>query len=402
MISRPSLQFLVTFLLATAVNVCQATAGPPVSKLGTDFGIRLFREVAASAGERNVVLSPYGATALMGIAQLGAAGNTLKQLWSTMGYQLKDKGVPLALRHLQKDLTAKSNRDIVYSANSVFIQRNMQLPNAYLKNYRRAFNGWPKQIYFQDATMATYLINKWVEIQTRGMIPKFLRPDVLDPVLTRMVLINAVYFKGLWKLPFPIEATHRRVFYKEDGTKILVPMMSQSAKLNASEFVTPSGVDYDVIELPYHGETLSMYIVAPFHKNVPLSALTDIITASLVDEWAQSLETVKRQLVLPKFSLESEVDLRKPLMALGITDIFNARKADFSKISTSEQLFVAKTLQKVKVEVNESGTKASAASAAILYERMAPFEVVIDRPFLFLVRHNPTGTILFLGQVMEP
>ncbi|XP_048380365.1 plasminogen activator inhibitor 1 [Stegostoma tigrinum] len=401
MIRSQSIPCLASFLLVAAA-LCQADTRSSIPELSADFGIRLFREVAASVGDRNVVLSPYGATALIGMAQLGAAGNTLEQLWNAMGYRLKDKGVPLALKHLQKDLTAKSNRDIVYSASSVFVQRNMQLQNAYLKSYRRAFNGWPKQIYFHDANTATYLINKWVEVQTRGMIPKFLRPGMLDPVLTRMVLINAVYFKGLWKMPFPAKATHQRVFYKEDGTKILVPMMSQSAKLNASEFVTPSGLDYDVIELPYHGETLSMYIVAPFRKEVPLSALTDIITVSLVDEWTRSLETVKRQLVLPKFSLDSEVDLRKSLTAMGITDIFNARKADLSKISTSEQLFVAKALQKVKIEVNESGTKASAATAAVLYERMAPFEVVIDRPFLFLVRHNPTGTILFMGQVMEP
>ncbi|XP_078063883.1 plasminogen activator inhibitor 1-like [Mustelus asterias] len=389
-------------LLVLTATLSDAFSDPPVSELGADFGIRVFREIAASAGDRNVVFSPYGAAALMGMAQLGAAGNTLEQLRAAMGYRLEDKGVPLAVKHLQKDLTAKSNRDLVYAANSVFVQRNMQLPRAYLKNYRRAFNGWPKQVFFQDAKMSTYIINKWVETQTRGMIPDFLRPGLLDPALTRMVLLNAVYFKGLWKIPFPAEGTHQREFYKADGTKILVPMMSLSAKLNASEFVTADGLDYDVIELPYHGETLSMYIMAPYEKKVPLSALTDIITISLVSEWKNSLETVKRHLVLPRFSLDSETDLRKPLTNMGITDMFNVGKADFTKISKTEPLFVSKALQKVKIEVNESGTKASAATAAILYERMAPLEVVIDRPFLFLVRHNPTGTILFAGQVMEP
>ncbi|XP_078389990.1 plasminogen activator inhibitor 1 [Cetorhinus maximus] len=392
----------LAILLVAWAALCHANNGAPVSELGADFGIRVFREIAASAGDRNVVFSPYGAAALVGMAQLGAAGNTLEQLQAALGYRLEDTGVPLALKRLQKELTAKSNRDIVYAANSAFIQRTMQLPRAYLKNYRKTFNGWPKQVHFKDSKMATYIINKWVEIQTRGMIPHFLRPDMLDPSLTRMVLLNAVYFKGLWKIPFPTEGTHQREFYKADGTKILVPMMSQSAKLNASEFVTPSGLDYDVIELPYHGETLSMYIVAPYQKKVPLSALTNIITVSLVNEWKDNLETVKRYLVLPKFSLDSETDLRKPLTNMGMTDMFNARTADFTKISKTEPLFVSKVLQKVKIEVNESGTKASAATAAILYERMAPLEVVIDRPFLFLVRHNPTGTILFMGQVMEP
>ncbi|XP_067880049.1 plasminogen activator inhibitor 1 [Heterodontus francisci] len=400
-LSSKSSLCLTTLLVAT-VTLCHAANSPPVSELGADFGIRVFKKIAASAGDRNVVFSPYGAAALMGMAQLGAAGDTLEQLQAALGYRLEDNSVPMALKHLQKEVTAKSNQDIVYAANSVFIQRSMNLPRAYIKNYRKAFNGWPKQLYFPDSKMATYIINKWVEAQTRGMIPDFLRPGLLDPFLTRMVLVNAIYFKGLWKMPFPAEATHKRVFYKADGTKILVPMMSLSAKLNASEFVTPSGLDYDVIELPYHGETLSMYIVAPFQKEDPLSALTDIITAPLVNEWKNTLETVKRQLVLPKFSLNSETDLRNTLMDMGITDMFHAGKADFTKISKTEQLFVSKALQKVKIEVNESGTKASAATAAILYERMAPLEVVIDRPFLFLVRHNPTGTILFMGQVMEP
>ncbi|XP_072349483.1 plasminogen activator inhibitor 1 [Scyliorhinus torazame] len=398
-ISSMSALCLAALLVVTATV---SDAAKPLAELSADFGIRLFREIAASAGDRNAVFSPHGAATLMGMVQLGAAGDTLAQLASAMGFRLEDKGVPLALKHLQKDLTSKSNRDIVFVANSAFIQRNMQLLRAYQKNYRRLFNGWPKQVFFQKSKMATYIINKWVETQTRGMIRNFLRPGLLDPVLTRMVMLNAVYFKGVWKIPFPVGGTHQREFYKEDGTKMLVPMMSLSAKLNASEFVTPTGLDYDVIELPYHGETLSMYIVAPYLKTVPLSALTNIITASLINEWKNNLETVKRHLVLPKFSLESETDLRKPLSGMGITDMFNEGKADFTKINKTEPLFVSKALQKVKIEVNESGTKASSATAAIFYERMAPLEVVIDRPFLFLVRHNPTGTILFMGQVMEP
>ncbi|GCB77848.1 hypothetical protein scyTo_0020040, partial [Scyliorhinus torazame] len=320
-ISSMSALCLAALLVVTATV---SDAAKPLAELSADFGIRLFREIAASAGDRNAVFSPHGAATLMGMVQLGAAGDTLAQLASAMGFRLE------------------------------------------------------------------------------GMIRNFLRPGLLDPVLTRMVMLNAVYFKGVWKIPFPVGGTHQREFYKEDGTKMLVPMMSLSAKLNASEFVTPTGLDYDVIELPYHGETLSMYIVAPYLKTVPLSALTNIITASLINEWKNNLETVKRHLVLPKFSLESETDLRKPLSGMGITDMFNEGKADFTKINKTEPLFVSKALQKVKIEVNESGTKASSATAAIFYERMAPLEVVIDRPFLFLVRHNPTGTILFMGQVMEP
>ncbi|XP_055487733.1 plasminogen activator inhibitor 1-like [Leucoraja erinacea] len=395
-------------LLALGANFAAANTGnsaadtDTVAQLGAAFGLRAFREIARSSPDCNVLFSPHGLAALMGMAQLGAADGTLRQLTHAMGYGLEDKGVMLALKHLQKEVTANSNQDIASTANAVFIQRNMKLPRAYVKNYRKAFNSRPKQLFFQDSAKAASIINKWVEAQTRGMISNFLRPDLLDPLLTRMVLVNAIYFKGLWKMPFDPEDTHHRTFYKADGTQIQVPMMSQITKLNFSEMVTASGMDYDVIELPYHGETFSMFIVAPYRKTDALSALTDIVSVELVNEWKNSLTLGKRQLVLPKFSLENEIDLRIPLARLGITDMFDSSKADFTKISKTQDLFVSQALQKVKIEVDERGTKASAATAAIMYGRMAMETVIIDRPFLFLVRHNPTGTILFMGQVMEP
>ncbi|XP_078283796.1 plasminogen activator inhibitor 1-like [Rhinoraja longicauda] len=308
----------------------------------------------------------------------------------------------VALKRLRKDMTAKSNGDVANAANAVFVQRSTQLPRAYVKSYVTAFRGSPKQLFFQDNRKAARIINKWVEARTRGMISNFLRPGLLDPLLTRMVLVNAIYFKGLWRLPFSPELTHQRPFYKADGSHSLVPMMSHISKLNISELVTDSGVDYDVIELPYHGETFSMFVAAPYRKIDPLSVLTDIVTVQLVNDWKKNLSERKRELVLPKFSLESEIDLRSPLAQMGIKDMFDSTKADYTRISKTENLFVSQALQKVKIEVNESGTKASAASAAIMYGRMAVKKVVIDRPFLFLVRHNPTGAILFMGQVMEP
>ncbi|XP_062904823.1 plasminogen activator inhibitor 1 [Mobula hypostoma] len=395
--------FLCLAILLVAVTTPALTAtSAQLAELGSNFGIRVFQEVVRSSGDQNVVLSPHGVAALMGMAQLGAAGNTLRQLEGVMRYRLNDNGVPLALRQLRKDLIAKSNQDAAYVASSVFVQRDMQLPAAYMKKYRKTFNSWPKQLFFQDNAKATYIINKWVEVKTQGMIHDFLHPGLLDPALTRMVLLNAIFFRGLWKMPFPTEGTQLREFYKADGTRIMVPMMSQIAKVNAGEFVTPSGMDYDVIELPYHDETFSMYIAAPYQKRDPLSSLTNVVDIQLVNEWKMKMHLVKRQVALPKFSLETEINLEKPLENMGIKDMFKSAEANFSNMSKTNKLFVAQALQKVKIEANESGTKASAATAAIIYERMAPLEVAFDRPFLFLIRHNPTGTILFMGQVMEP
>lgn len=222
-------------LLVATPTPCLAVTGHRLAELGGNFGIRVFQEIARNAGDQNVVLSPQGVAALAGMVQLGAAGNTLSQLGNTMGYWLRDNGVPLALRQLQKNLTAKSNQDIAHVASSVFVQRDMQLPRAYMKRYQKTFNSWPKQLFFQDDKKATYIINKWVEVQTRGMIRNFLHPGMLDPTVTRMVLVNAIFFKGLWKMPFPPEGTHEREFYRADGTRVMVPMMTQIAKLNTGE-----------------------------------------------------------------------------------------------------------------------------------------------------------------------
>uniref|UniRef100_A0A4W3JNC9 Plasminogen activator inhibitor 1 n=1 Tax=Callorhinchus milii TaxID=7868 RepID=A0A4W3JNC9_CALMI len=392
---------LVCVLLVLASS-CSRASNARVSELATDFGMRVFQEILQVNGDRNVLFSPYGMSSLMGMVQLGASGHTLEQLQDVMGYKLQEQGIPTAIRQLQKDITAKSNQDIVHSANAMFIQRNMTLTRGFVKSCRRAFHSRPKQVFFQNPKLATHIINKWVQAQTRDMIVDFLKPGMLNSGLTRMVLGNALYFKGVWKLPFPEEGTHVRAFHREDGSDVAVTMMMQTAQLNVGEFVSPGGVYYDVVELPYGDERLSMLLAAPCRRREPLSTITNILTSHLVTTWTQSMKRVTRQLVLPRFSLESETDLKASLREMGVTDMFDIGKANFAEISKTEGLFVSKALQKVRVEVNESGTKASSATAAILYARMAPLEVVLDRPFLFFIRHNPTGAVLFSGQVMEP
>uniref|UniRef100_H9G4Z2 Plasminogen activator inhibitor 1 n=1 Tax=Anolis carolinensis TaxID=28377 RepID=H9G4Z2_ANOCA len=291
----------------------------------------------------------------------------------------------------------------VSTADALFVQRDLVLKAGFLPSFQRVFRQAVKQVDFMEPDRARSIINAWVEKHTEGMIQGFLREGLLDQ-LTRLLLVDAIHFQGQWALPFPEASTRRRLFHKPDGSTVSVPMMQQTARFNYGEFSTPEHMEYDVIELPYQGETLSMLIAAPFEVDAPLSALTAILSAHLVDQWKSNMTRVTRLLVLPKFSLESELDLRRPLEALGMTDMFDARKADFSSLSDEEPLFVAQALQKVKIEVNESGTKASAATAAIVYSRMAPLEMVLDRPFLFLVRHNPTGTRWwpFKGQIRQP
>uniref|UniRef100_A0A8C8S5Q9 Plasminogen activator inhibitor 1 n=1 Tax=Pelusios castaneus TaxID=367368 RepID=A0A8C8S5Q9_9SAUR len=395
------LVILACMAFFSVANPLRHPTGSSVAHLSANFGVKVFREVAKASPERNVAFSPFGVASVLAMLQMAAAGESRHQIKAAMEYGVDERGVPQALRWLRKELMAPTNQDRVDVADAIFVQRDLELVPGFMKMFARAFRQTVKQVNFTEAERSRFIINDWVKESTHGMISDFLAPGYVND-LTRLVLVNAVYFKGLWKLPFPEAATRQRLFHKPDGSSVVVPMMDQTAKFNYGEFSTPDGMEYDVVELPYHGDTLSMLIAAPYRREVPLAALTQVTDAQLVGEWKRNMTRVPRQLVLPKFSLETESDLRRPLQQLGVRDVFSSSAANFTSLSNEESLYVARALQKVKIEVNESGTKASSATAAIVYARMAPPEIIMDRPFLFIVRHNPTGAILFMGQVMEP
>ncbi|XP_051851917.1 plasminogen activator inhibitor 1 [Antechinus flavipes] len=374
---------------------------PQVAQMVTNFGMKVFREVVQTSGDGNVVFSPYGVASVLAMLQLTTGGNTRKQIQSAMEYSVEEQGLAPALRKLYKELMAPWNKDEFSTANAIFIQRDLELVQGFMPRFFKLFRSMVKQVDFTEGERARFIVNDWVQRHTKGMISNLLPDGAIDQ-LTKMVFVNALYFKGQWKLPFPAKGTHHRLFHKSDGSTVFVPMMAQTNKFNYTEFLTPSGHYYDIVELPYHGDTLSMFIAAPYEKEVPLSALTNILDAQLINQWKGNMTKLPRLLVLPKFSLESEADLKRPLENLGMKDMFRPGLADFTRLSDKEILYVSQALQKVKIEVNESGTVASSTTAIVVSARMAPQEIIMDRPFLFVVRHNPTGTILFMGQVMEP
>ncbi|KAM9313494.1 plasminogen activator inhibitor 1 [Gastrophryne carolinensis] len=376
-----------------------------VAEKDVSFGLRLFQEVLREHKDKNLGFSPYGASAALNILQSGAEGETLEQLQKTLNYGYSERTVSVALRKIRHQISSSSvsgqTAANVHLADGLFVQRDITLTPGFLKRFHYTFKRPVTQVNFTDPSYARDVLNKWVEDQTDGMIKDLFGSNSIPP-LTRLVLLSAVSFNGKWVLPFPEKATHTRPFYRSDGSQVQTQMMANTAKYNCSEFETQDGEIYDVIELPYEGDELSMFIAAPYEKTVPLSAITDILTPELVKEWKDSMKKLTRLLVLPKFSLVSEVNLKNPLENLGIKNMFSEEKADFSRLSDERPLYVSEAFQKIKVEVTETGTKAAAATAAVLLARMAPLEVIMDHPFLFLIRHNPTGTLLFIGQVMEP
>ncbi|XP_038851467.1 plasminogen activator inhibitor 1-like [Salvelinus namaycush] len=376
-------------------------AGAALSNLQekqTDFGMRVFSHVAQTSRGSNLAFSPYGVATILGMAQLGAGGNTLKTLNTKLGFSLQERGMSRQQRLLQQNLSSEEGVEL---ASGIMVEKKMALEKGFRRGLGKAFQTSPHQLDFSRPDQALEFINAWVSDHTAGTIPSFLSSGALTDE-TRMVLLNALNFQGLWKVPFDPKMTEERLFHCANGSSVPVPMMRLTHRFNYGEFVTPDGVDYDVIEVPYEGESLSMLLVTPFESERPVSVLSSELTTRRLQQWREELRSVKRQLALPKFTLDTEVDLKSTLTSMGLGDMFNLAKADFTRITTEERLCVSKVLQKVKIEVNEKGTKGSAATAAIMFSRMAVEEITLDRPFLFLIQHKSTGAVLFMGQVNQP
>nr|4DTE_A Chain A, Serpin peptidase inhibitor, clade E (nexin, plasminogen activator inhibitor type 1), member 1 [Danio rerio]4DTE_B Chain B, Serpin peptidase inhibitor, clade E (nexin, plasminogen activator inhibitor type 1), member 1 [Danio rerio] len=364
----------------------------------TDFGLQVFAEAVQSAPDRNLALSPYGIASVLGMAQMGAYGATLKLLASKMGYSLQERGMPKLQRLLQRDLASEDGVEV---ASGVMVDRKIILEKVFRRSLSKAFQSVPHQIDFSQPEMARQVINSWTSDHTDGMISEFLPSGVLSE-LTRLVFLNALHFHGVWKTPFDPRNTREQLFHTVNGSAVSVPMMTTTQKFNYGEFVSKDGVDYDVIEMPYEGESISMLLVTPFEKDVPLSALNKELSSSRIHQWRQEMRKISKQLSIPRFSMDTEIDLKSTLSRMGLGDIFSQSRADFSRITTEEPLCVSKVLQRVKLEVNEEGTKGSSATAAVIYSRMAVEEITLDRPFFFLIQHKPTGALLFSGQLTQP
>jgi serpin B len=242
-------------------------------------------------------------------------------------------------------------------------------------------------------------INSWVEKETRNKIRDLLKPGTLQPD-NRLVLTNAIYFKGNWAEQFDAKRTLPNDFHLQDGKSVKVPMMN--ANLDVRFFQTP---EMKMVELPYQGKAISMLCIMPTKKD-GLPELQKKLTAETMNEWTQKLNPhVDLRVSLPKFKIESQFGLAGVLSDLGMKSAFNPNTADFSGMTREERLFISAVIHKAFVEVNEEGTEAAAATAVLMAPegiRLAPPEFVADRPFVFVIRENKNGAILFVGRLNQP
>ena len=377
----------------------QPAAGA-VTAANTAFAVDLYRQLSPAPG--NLIFSPYSISDVLAMAQVGARGRTATEMANVLHLNLPAARVAAGFAGLAGRLDAAGNDQVVLvTANSLWAQPQIPLDAEYLKILQTQFRAEAASADFSHAAEAARVkINAWVANKTRGKITELIGAGMLND-RTRMVLGNAVYFKGRWAGPFEARRTHPEPFFLAPARSGEVPTMHRTSKLRT---VALDGLR--LLTLPYFGETTSMVIVLPEARD-GLAGIERDLTPQKIAFWLERLDAAGKTevaLALPRFKATGSLDLGRQLKALGMPAAFDSTAADFSGMTGDRSLFLSNVIHKAVVEVNEDGTVAAAASGTVyLAASMAQaLPVAVDHPFLFLIRDNATGAVLFLGRIIDP
>lgn len=395
------LLFLVTALLPG--DGCLAADVP--EDITAEFSVRLYQRLQARTGQDNIVFSPLSVALALGMVELGARGESRDQIRRTVGFSQLLPGTEFSLlQNLTSALSEDEAHYVVRFANSLYLQEGASFSPEFVHLMRKFFRAQVETVDFSKSAAVAQHINHWVENHTESKIRELLSADDFSS-LTRLTLVNAVYFRGSWKNQFRPENTRTFSFSRDDGSEVQTLMMYQQAEFYYGEFSDGSqeaGGVYQVLEMPYEGEDMSMMIVVP-RQEVPLSTLEPIIKAPLLEEWANNVKKQKVEVYLPKFKVEQRIELKEVLQELGVSNIFT-NNADLSGMTDGRDLYVSKAVQKSYLEVTEEGAEGAAGSGMIALTRTLVLypQVMADHPFFFVIRNQRTGSILFMGRVMTP
>jgi serpin B len=376
----------------------------PVTKANNQFAYDLYERLARQEG--NLFFSPHSIHSALGMTLAGARNKTAEEMAAVMhltGGQAEINAAYLAsLAALEPKKThdGKPAYELVV-ANALYGQKGYP----FHQNYRDLLAGQYKAALndadFAGATEAARRqINGWVEEKTKDKIKELLKPGIVTPS-TRLVLVNAIYFKAPWADKFSKNATQDAPFTLADGKKIDVPLMHQVDHFRYGSFDLAQ-----VAELPYAGNGLSMVVILP--KDGKTLAEVERNLARDAQQYLGGLASQRVDLHLPRFKFTADFELGKTLSGMGMKDAFNPNTADFSGMVSQERLCIGEVVHKAFVDVHEGGTEAAAATAVLMRAPSAaprPEEPVLfkaDHPFLFVIRHRDTGAILFMGRVAQP
>lgn len=377
------------------------------------FALRLYHGLREPG---NLFFSPYSISTALAMTFAGARGSTREQMEQVLCFptskevmqNLTRMRAPLspeefarAFGAIIRDLNARGGQDKyeLRVANALWGQQGFQFMAPFTTLVESQYGGHLAHVNFVSAAeQARQTINTWVAQQTNDKIKDLIGPGLLDST-TRLVLTNAVYFKGAWVAPFDPNRTMDEPFTLSDGGTIRVRMMNQKARFGYGETDV-----LQILEMPYVGQGLSMVVLLP--KEVAgIGALEKALTQENLSKWLGSIHSQEIEVALPKFKMTQKFDLKAVLEALGMTNAFSD-KANFSGMTGQRDLFISAVVHQAYVDVNEQGTEATAATGVTMgLTALPPAKVPVfraDHPFVFLLRDARSGSLLFLGRMMNP
>lgn len=370
------------------------------------FAFDLYGAVA-EGGDDNLFFSPYSVSSALAMTWAGARGETAHEMADALGFGRDPDRIHAAFGELTGRLEQAAGggqegeevrRLRLSIANALWGQDGFAFAEAYRRLLTERYGAHLERLDFRGSPeQARATINRWVEQETEGKIEDLVPPGAIETD-TRLVLTNAVYFKGAWTEQFSEGSTRDAPFHLLDGETVQAPMMSRTGGYPYAE-----RQGYRAVELPYAGGDTAMLVVVP--DEGAFGRVEGTFSAGELDTLADALETRQVRLGLPRFEVTTAAPLGPALRDLGIERVFTDR-ADLSGIPAEPvDLYLDRVLHKAWVAVDEEGTEAAAATAASIALTSAPMNPVVlnvDRPFLFLIRHRPTGLVLFAGRVLDP
>jgi serpin B len=380
--------------------------GPPaaqseIAAANNAFACEIYRTLVK--GDANLFISPYSIHSALAMTQEGARGNTRLEMQKTLHLPANPCGATYAA--LNKQLAGDGKSYELSVVNALWGEKTYKFLDPFLAQLRTDYGaGLTPLDFMNDPDVSRRTINAAIEKQTRDRIKDLLQPEHIKSD-TRLVLTNAIYFKGAWESEFKGRDTRDWNFTTFDGGgKVKVSMMGQK-----NEFAYTEDDAVQVLQMPYVGQELAMVVILPKGKDAAaLAKLEEQLTEKRLAGWMAGLKAEQVNVRLPKFRLEGKFDLIPPLQSLGIREAFDMKSADFSGMDGTYNLYVSVVVHKTFVEVAEKGTEAAAATAVVLVPKSAPpqgprpKEFIADHPFVFGIRDLRSGALLFLGRLTKP
>lgn len=363
------------------------------------FGFEFFKKVNDVSGSNsNLMVSPLSVSMALGMTRNGAANATLEAMTNTLGFAgMSDTEINESYRYIIETFTALDPKVKLMIANSIWYRNGFSIEQPFVNANQQNFAASVEPLDFSSPAAVT-TINNWVNEKTNKLIP-----EIIDqiPAAAVMYLINAVYFKGSWRNQFEKANTLQKPFYLSDGTEVQALSMSQHETLAYMK-----GPGFEAVELPYNQGNFIMTVLLP-DAGETIHDIVQQLSQENWNTWSKQFANRDIQLQLPKFKYAYEEKQMQPILtAMGMGVAFDPINADFTRINQEGGLYISRVLHKTYIATDEEGTEAAAATVVEIRETsMGPDQTyffTINRPFIYFIQEKSSGTILFIGAVMNP